>query len=444
MSPVKIAPRLPKGMRDFLPVDMLKRDYVFGIVREMFHIYGFEPLQTPVLELKETLYGKFGEEAEKLIYNAQHPNGKEEVAMRYDLTVPLARVVAQYENEIKLPFKRYQLSPVWRAERPQRGRYREFYQCDADIVGVKSIAADAEIISLVVAVLTRLNFPQFKVKINNRKILTGMGEYSGVPKEQLGDLYRTVDKFDKIGAEGVEKELLERNLAADSVNRMIELIQAQRPGVENLDFLEEVMGNIPLAVEGINELRELAMHLDDARVTPDCYMFDFTTVRGLGYYTGPVFETIITEPNLGSVTGGGRYDGLIGMFRKDSLPTTGTSLGIERIIDLMDILNLYPPNIVGTVVEVLVSVFSDETRSQSARLAADLRAAGVRTELYLQDKNLGKQFDYANKKSIPMVAILGPEEVAQGVVKLKRLGDGTEVTVSLKDAASKVKELLNT
>src|SRR5215510_3697466 len=200
MSPVKIAPRLPKGMRDFLPADMLKRDYVFGIVREMFHIYGFEPLQTPVLELKETLYGKYGEDAEKLIYHAQHPGGKEEVALRYDLTVPLARVVAQYESEIKLPFKRYQLSPVWRAERPQRGRYREFYQCDADIVGIRSMVADAEIISLVVAVLRRLGFPQFSVKINNRKLLTGMGEYSGVAKEQLGDLYRSVDKFDKIGA----------------------------------------------------------------------------------------------------------------------------------------------------------------------------------------------------------------------------------------------------
>jgi histidyl-tRNA synthetase len=442
MSPVKIAPRLPKGMRDFLPADMLKRDYVFGIVREMFHIYGFEPLQTPVLELKETLYGKSGEEAEKLIYHAQHPGGKEEVAMRYDLTVPLARVVAQYENQIKLPFKRYQLSPVWRAERPQRGRYREFYQCDADIVGVSGMVADAEIISLVVAVLRRLGFPQFLVKINNRKLLTGMGEYSGVAKEQLGDLYRSVDKFDKIGAEGVEKELMERGLAQESVSRMLELIQSQRPGLENLDFLDEVMGNIALASEGIRELRELAVHLDNAQVTPERYTFDFTMVRGLGYYTGPVFETTITEPNLGSVTGGGRYDGLIGVFRKESLPTTGTSLGIERIIDLMDILNLYPPNIVGTVVEVLVTVFNDETQGQSARLAADLRAEGIRTELYMQGKNLGKQFDYANKKSIPLVAILGPEEAAQNVVKLKRLSDGTEITVSRSEAAAKARELL--
>jgi histidyl-tRNA synthetase len=442
MSPVKIVPRLPKGMRDFLPADMLKRDYVFGIVREMFHIYGFEPLQTPVLELKETLYGKYGEDAEKLIYHAQHPGGKEEVALRYDLTVPLARVMAQYENELKLPFKRYQLAPVWRAERPQRGRYREFYQCDADIVGIKSMAADAEIISLVVAVLRRLGFPQFSVKINNRKLLTGMGEYCGVPKEQLGDLYRSVDKFDKIGAAGVEKELLERGLVAASVSRMLDLIQSQRKGLENLDFLDEMMGSITSAAEGISELRELAGHLDDAGVPPESYAFDFTMVRGLGYYTGPIFETAITEPNLGSVTGGGRYDDLVGLFRKDSLPTTGTSLGIERIIDLMGILNLYPPNLVGTVVEVLVTVFNDEMRGQSARLAAELRAGGVKTELYLQDKNLGKQFDYANKKGIPLVAILGPEEAAQGVVKLKRLGDGSETSTSRQTAAASARNLL--
>lgn len=442
MSPVKIAPRLPKGMRDFLPADMLKREYVFGIVRDVFHLYGFEPLQTPVLELKETLYGKYGEDAEKLIYSSQHPGGKEEVAMRYDLTVPLARVVAQYENDIKLPFKRYQLAPVFRAERPQRGRYREFVQCDADIVGVGGMIADAEIISLIVTVLQRLGFKQFSVKINNRKLLMGMGHYSGVPDEQLGDLYRSVDKFDKIGAEGVQKELTERGITAESVKRMMDMITARKSGLENLDFVEGLMGNISIADEGIRELRELAGHLVDAGVPETSYEFDFTMVRGLGYYTGPIFETIITEPNLGSVTGGGRYDDLIGLFRKDSLPTVGTSLGIERIIDLMDILNLYPPNIVGTVVEVLVAVFNDSTRRESARLAADLRAAGVKTELYMQDKGLGKQFDYANKKGIPLVAIMGPDEIAQDVVKLKRLSDGSEMSSSREAVPEKIRDML--
>jgi histidyl-tRNA synthetase len=388
MTAVKIKPRLPKGMRDFLPNEMLKREYVFGIVREVFHLYGFEPLQTPVLELKETLMGKYGEDAEKLIYYAQHPGAREEVAMRYDLTVPLSRVVAQYENEITLPFKRYQLSPVWRAERPQRGRYREFYQCDADIVGIASMSADAEILGVVVTALRRLGFQQFMVKLNNRKLLAAIGQYAGVPGEQLGDLYRSVDKFDKIGAGGVEKELLERGINPESVARMMDLIQAKQPGLESLDYVEEVMGNIPAAQEGVRELREMAGYLDDANIPPQFYEFDFTMVRGLGYYTGPIFETVITEPNLGSVTGGGRYDDLIGLFRKESLPTTGTSLGIERIIDLMDILNLYPPDIVGTVVQVLVAVFNDDTRRDSTRLASELRAAGVNTELYLHDKNL--------------------------------------------------------
>jgi histidyl-tRNA synthetase len=442
MPEPKIKPRLPKGMRDFLPDEMLKREYVFGQVREVFHLYGFEPLQTPVLELHETLMGKYGEDAEKLIFNAQHPGGKEALALRYDLTVPLARVVAQYPNEISLPFKRYQLSPVWRAERPQRGRYREFYQCDADIVGIASMSADAEILGLVVAVLRRLGFQQFSVKINNRKLLTAMGQYSGVPDAQLGDLYRSVDKFDKIGADGVKGELLTRGIDTEIVGRMMDLLQARQLGLESLDYLEEVMGNIPAASQGIRELRELAEHLNDAGIAPAFYEFDFTMVRGLGYYTGPIYETIITEPNLGSVTGGGRYDELIGLFRKESLSTTGTSLGIERIIDLMDELSLYPSSVGGTVVEVLVAVFNDDTRAQSTRLAAELRAAGVNTELYLEDKALGKQFNYADKKGIPLVAILGPEEIAAGVVKLKRLRDAQEASIGRDLAANKAREML--
>lgn len=442
MSSVRIAPRLPKGMRDFLPADMLKREYVFGIVREVFHLYGFEPLQTPVLELKETLYGKYGEDAEKLIYSAEHPGGKEAVAMRYDLTVPLARVVAQYENEIKLPFKRYQLSPVFRAERPQRGRYREFYQCDADIVGIGSMAADAEIISLVVTALRRLGFRQFSVKINNRKLLTAMGQYAGVPDSQLGDLYRSVDKFDKIGAEGVEKELVERGLEATAVRRMMELIQSRQPGLANLDVVEKAMWNIGEAEEALGELRQMADYLEAFGVPEANYAFDFTMVRGLGYYTGPIFETVITEPNLGSVTGGGRYDDLIGLFRKESLPTVGTSLGIERIIDLMELLNLYPADVVGTVVQVMVAVFNEESRAAAMKLAAELRSGGVQTELYMQDKGLGKQFDYANKKGIRLVAIQGPDEAAQGVIKLKRLSDGSETTVEQGQVVEQIRALL--
>lgn len=442
MPKPKIQPRLPKGMRDFLPQEMIKREYVFNIVREVFHLYGFEPLQTPVLELHETLMGKYGEDAEKLIFNAQHPGGKEELALRYDLTVPLARVVAQYQNEIALPFKRYQLSPVWRAERPQRGRYREFYQCDADIVGVAGMNADAEIVGLIVTALTRLGFSQFAVKINNRKLLTAIGEYAGLQGEPLFNLYRSIDKFDKVGADGVREELGTRGIPAEVTARMMELITARYPGLEQLDFLESALGSLPSAQDAIRELRLLSDHLLDAGVSMQNYEFDLTMVRGLGYYTGPIFETIITEPNLGSVTGGGRYDDLVGLFRGESLPTVGTSLGIERIIDLMDVLNLYPAEIGGTVVQVIVTVFDDATRGASTKLAAELRAAGVNTELYLQDKNVGKQINYADKKGIPLVALLGSEEIAQGNVKFKRLRDGEEVTVARAGAAETVRTLL--
>ena len=442
MSSAKIKPRLPKGFRDFLPATMLKREYVLGIVVEMFQRYGFEPLQTPVLELNETLYGKYGEDAENLIFNAQHGRSTSEaLAMRYDLTVPLARVVAQYESEINLPFKRYHIAPVWRGERPQRGRYREFYQCDADIVGVSGMQADAEIIRLLIAVLTRLGFPQFSVKINNRKLLTSIAQYSGVVDEQLADLYRSIDKFDKIGAEGVEKELVERGIDNDVVTRMMTLIQSREPGLANLDVIERAMGHIPEAAEGLAELRDIAENLDLLGADSNFYEFDFTMVRGLSYYTGPIFETVITEPNLGSITGGGRYDGLIGLFRRESLPTVGSSLGIERIIDLMDILELYPTQIGGTVVEVLVTVFDEERRAASSRLAASLRDAGIRTELMLDDRKLGKQFNYADKKGIPMVATIGPDEAAQNQVKLKRLRDGHEMLVAFDAVAEAVDAL---
>src|SRR5690606_24799422 len=440
--PPKIQPRLPKGMRDFLPQEMIKREYVFGIVREVFHLYGFEPLQTPVLELTETLMGKYGEDADKLIFNAQHPGGKEVLSLRYDLTVPLARVVAQYQNDIAIPFKRYQLSPVWRAERPQKGRYREFYQCDADIVGVSGMSADAEIVGLVVTALQRLGFQNFSVKINNRKLLTAIGLYAGVEGEPLAELYRSIDKFDKIGAEGVREELIKRGLPSDVVTRVMDLIQIDVPDAEKLDYLEDVLGNVPGAMEGLNELRDLIDHLNVAEGSSGCYGFACTVVRGLSYYTGPICATVLTEPTLGCVTGGGRYAGLVGLFRGESLPTTGTSLGIERSIALMDILNLYPSEIGGTVVQVLVTVFNEQTQKESEKLAAELRRAGIRTELYMLDRQIGRQIGYADKKGIPLVALLGDDEIGAGVVKFKRLRDGYEVLVEREEVGREVENLL--
>jgi histidyl-tRNA synthetase len=258
----------------------------------------------------------------------------------------------------------------------------------------------------------------------------------------LGELYRSIDKIDKIGAEGVREELIRRGLPPDVVTRMMELIRVELPEAEKLDYLEDVLGSASGAAEGLDELRELIEHLNNADVPSEFYAFDFTMVRGLSYYTGPIYETIITEPNLGSVTGGGRYDDLVGMFRGESLPTTGTSLGIERIIDLMDILGLYPPEIGGTVVQVLVTVFNPETQKESEKLAAELRRAGIRTELYMLDRQIGRQIGYADKKGIPLVALLGADEIAAGVVKFKRLKDGYEVLVERGEVGQEVENLL--
>ena len=436
----RIAPRTPRGFRDFLPETMLRRAYVIDAIAGVFERFGFEPLDTPILELRETLYGKYGEDAEQLIFDAQHGrSSRDPLAMRYDLTVPLARVVAQYESQLTFPFKRYHIAPVFRGERPQRGRYREFYQCDADIVGVGDMGADAEIVAMMQRALSQLGFPQFSIKINHRKLLTAIGAFSGLPDAQLPDLYRSVDKFDKIGAEGVRDELIQRGIDREAVARMMDLLGARQPGTGSLDLIAEAIG---ADNEGLRELRELVDYLRMYETPSEHYDFDFTMARGLGYYTGPIFETVISQPNLGSVTGGGRYDGLIGMFRKRSLPTTGTSFGIERIIDLMAELNLYPPQLGGTLVQALVTTFSDDTRSASIKIANLLRAAGIKTELHFGARKLGRQLSHADRKGIPIAAIAGPDEIANGTVKLRRLRDGRERQVSLGEAASALLELL--
>jgi len=431
-------------MRDFLPQEVIRREYVIGVITEVFQTFGFEPIYTPTLELLETLLGKGGEEADKLIFHAQHPGGKEALALRYDLTVPLARYVAMHEHDLTFPFRRYHIAPVWRGDRPQKGRYREFYQCDVDIVGVASMAADAEIISLLVTALGRLGFADFTVHINNRKILTGIGVYAGVPDVQLGDLYRSIDKLDKIGLEGVRRELVESGIADDAIGRMMDLLQWREGGLATLSRVREPLRGIAIAQEGITELEQLADYLGALNVPADKVTIDLAMVRGLGYYTGPVFETVITKPdNLGSVTGGGRYDGLVGMFRKESLPTTGSSLGIERIIDLMDLLNLYPPGLSSTVVQVLVTVFGEATQAASLALANELRAAGIRTEAYMiPNRAIGKQVQYADRKGARVVAFLGEDEIKAGVVKFKRLRDGLEIAVPRAEAAQAVRRLL--
>lgn len=451
----KITPRLPSGMRDFLPQDMLRRQYVIDTVARTFQTYGYEPFQTPVMELEESLMGKYGPDAEKLIFYAQHPGGKEKLALRYDLTVPLARAFGMHEGELSLPFRRYQIAPVWRAERPQRGRYREFYQCDADCVGIPSMVADAEAVAIVVAALRKLGFGDFVVKVNNRKLLTGIGIYAGLSGQPLSDLYRTIDKLDKVGPDGVREELGKNGIDSAVVDKIMGLIlstQAESPtgysiGAARIGHLRETLSDIPTAQEGLNELAEILDNLQAMNVPGQHVEMDFAMVRGLSYYTGAIFECALTtgdpEERVGSVAGGGRYDDLIGLFRKESIPTVGISLGIERLIVIMDKRNMYPPNLSQTVVNILVTVFGPETRAESMRVTAELRDSGIPTELYMQDGRLGKQFGYADKRGIPLVAILGQEEIANGVVKVKRLSDQNEISIPREQLAESVRALMN-
>lgn len=451
----QIKPQLPKGMRDFLPADILKRQYVIDTISNTFETFGFEPLQTPVLELSQTLMGKYGPDAEKLIFYAQHPGGEEKLALRYDLTVPLARAFGMNEARLNLPFRRYQIAPVWRAERPQRGRFREFFQCDADIVGISGKEADAEVVALAVTALRRLGFTDFAVKLNSRRLLTGIGMYAGLTGEPLSNLYRSIDKLDKIGINGVKEELTRAGIEANAIARIIEMIGTTRheetTGYEvaavMLGKLREALADIPTAQEGLEELDQIIDFLAAMQVPGQFIEVDFSMVRGLSYYTGSIYEAVISgataEERVGSIAGGGRYDDLVGLFRKESLPTVGISLGIERLIVLMEQRNLYPPGLRKTVVQALVTVFAPETRVESMALAAELRAANFPTELFLQDAKLGKQLAYADKKGIPFVLILGPDEIASGLVKVRDLRQQAEVSVARNDIVTTLQALSN-
>lgn len=431
-----VEPRLPRGMRDIVPQKMLQRRYVMRVIENVFERFGFEPLQTPALELAETLLGKQGVEAEKLMYEARHREGKEELMLRYDLTVPLARVVAM-NPQLAKPFKRYQIAPVWRAERPQKGRYREFYQCDADIVGTSSMLADAEIIAMIFTVLNELGFREFVTKLNNRQVLTAFGEYAGVPASLLGGLYRAIDKLEKIGRDNVREEMVKNDIPSASADKILELVTQP---TNDLALLRQALRAQPRGLQGIDELEQVLQFTRDMGVNPARVQVDLTMVRGLEYYTGPIFETVVTEPKIGSLTGGGRYDNLIGMFGKTSLPTTGTSFGIERIIDVMDELQMFPPNLGKTVTQVLVTVFDAAQRAASIALTSELRAAGVNAEVWYDLDGLGKQLKYAAARGIPLAILVGPDEAAAGVVTLRDLTSGEQMQVARGAAAKYLQE----
>jgi histidyl-tRNA synthetase len=437
----KVAASLPRGMRDILPERMIRRNYVIDVIRGVFEEFGFEPLQTPAIELAETLMGKYGPDAERLIYNASYGEGKDKLALRYDLSVPLSRVVAMY-SELPKPFKRYQIAPVWRAERPQKGRYREFYQCDVDTVGSTSMLADAENVNIIYEVLQRLGFKKFVVNINDRKILTGIGQFSGVPGEMLGGLYRSIDKLEKIGLDGVRNELRRNEIPDDVIEKMLDLLQIEGENEEVVAALRDRLGNYPVAMEGITELEEVIGSLKALNIPQAFYKVKFAMVRGLEYYTGPIYETTIEEPKMPSITGGGRYDELIGLFSDTSFPATGTTIGIERIIDAMEELNMFPAEVGRTVVQVLVTLFDASLAGASLQMAKMLRAGGLRTEMYFDADSLSTQLRYAGKKGIPFAVILGPDELAANQVTVRDLDEKEQQAVNRDDAAAFIQQRL--
>lgn len=459
----KIKPRILRGTRDFLPQTMLLRQHVTGVIRTAFERFGFEPLETPAIELAETLEGKYGPEGDQLIYRFRD-RGSRPVGLRYDLTVPLCRVVAMYPTLPK-PFKRYQMQPVWRADKPRKGRYREFWQCDCDIVGSASMLADAEIISLIATVLPALGLREFTVRLNNRKLLTGLAQYAGVPDADAPDIFRAIDKLDKIGRDGVMQELLTREvggsrfaaaddddsetpgggrrepfLSEDTATRLLDLVALRGPADEILADLRGTLGEIPLAATGITELTEIIGYLEAFEVPAHCYQVDLSLARGLDYYTGPIFETevgqLVNGRPIGSVTGGGRYDELLGMFTSRGQPATGTSLGIERLVDVLEELGGADGGATRTITDVLVTVFDRDHLGDSLALAASLRRAGINTELPLSTRRLGAQLRQANQRGIPWAVFLGPDEVAAGQATIRDMRSGDQTTLPQTEIAT--------
>lgn len=438
----QVKPRLPRGMRDIPPDQMILRQYVMGVIEKAFKNYGFEPLETPAVELRSVLMGKYGEDAERLIYDVGHVGGKEELALRYDLTVPLSRFIAMNPT-LRMPFKRYQIAPVWRAERPAKGRYRQFYQCDADIVGTDSMLADAEIITLIHDILGRLGFSHYTIHVNHRQLLAGLAEYVGLEGEVAAALYRSLDKLDKIGEEGVREEMAAGGVPAEAAEKLLALLRMEGTNTELVADMRQRLAGISSAERGLGELEELLTYLGEFGV-PDAYcQISFSMVRGLSYYTGPIFETVVDEPRIGSITGGGRYDELIGLFTGRSLPVTGTTIGIERIIDVIEELGMYPPALGRTTAQVLVTIFDESTRGESLRLATELRRRDLHVELSFEVGHLGKQLRYAGEKGIPFVVILGPDEAAAGKVTLRNLDRGEQTEVPQEKAAEVLQQWLS-
>ena len=437
----KLKPRLYKGTRDFLPGQMIKRQYVIKIVTKIFEKYGFEPLETPTLELWETLSGKYGEEGDRLTYRFTD-RGDREVGLRYELTVPLSRVIAMYP-QIPKPFKRYQIQPVWRADKPQKGRFREFFQCDIDVIGSSSMLAEAEILAAIYEILEKLGFSNFAMKINSRKILSGISEISGIPPQQEATLARCIDKLDKIGLKGVEEELINNDIERAKTRKILDLLTITGGNTEKIIRVAELLKSSEVGSAGVKEMQDLFSFLHGYGIPDSRLLFDLYLARGLDYYTGPIFETLVEKPKIGSITGGGRYDKLIGLFSGNDQPATGCSIGLERIIKVMDELNMFP-DALNTPVKVLVTVFDEDSRPYSLEIIRQLRKANINSEMYTGTAKLRGQIGLANDKSIPLVIIAGSDEIQTKKLNIKNMRTGQQRTVDLTNLVSEIKSELKT
>jgi histidyl-tRNA synthetase len=442
-------PSIPKGTRDFSPAEMARRNYIFDTIRSVFRLYGYNPVETPALENLSTLMGKYGEEGDKLLFkvlnsgeymknvepelladDVNYPRLTSKISekgLRYDLTVPFARYVVQHRNDLQMPFKRYQIQPVWRADRPQKGRYREFYQCDADVVGSDSLVNEIELLQMVDEVFSRLNI-RVILKLNNRKVLAGIAELIGFP-DKIIDITTAIDKLDKIGLENVNAELVERGLSEDAVAKLQPILAINGSLEERLTQLEALLASSEIGSLGVKELQTVTKGVTNLglKATLD---LDVSLARGLNYYTGTIIEVKAADAQIGSISGGGRYDNLTGVFGMPGLSGVGVSFGADRIYDVLQALDLFPAEAKASATTVLFTNFGDAEAAASLKLAKDLRNAGVATEVYPDPVKMKKQMGYADSNAIPFVAIIGESELAEGKVTVKNMSTGVQTTVS--------------
>ena len=431
-------PSIPKGTRDFSPVEMARRNYIFDTIREVFRTYGYAQIETPAMENLSTLLGKYGDEGDKLLYRilnsgdafADVDTSKPltpqvcEKGLRYDLTVPFARFVVQHQNELSFPFKRFQIQPVWRADRPQKGRYREFYQCDADAIGSKSQLYELELVQIIDAVFRALDV-NVLIKINNRKVLTGLAEICGAP-DKVVDITVAIDKLDKIGLDAVKEEMVEKGLSRQAVATLEPVLTLSGSNAEKLSKMRELLAASETGLKGLDELEELFSYIDAAGISTEAEI-DLSLARGLNYYTGAIFEVKARDYQIGSICGGGRYDNLTGIFGLPDMSGVGVSFGADRIYDVLTGLDKYPANLATGSTILFANMGEDELR-YILPVAAGLRKEGVRVEIYPDQAKLRKQFEYADRKGIPFLSITGGDEIEAGVINVKNLSTGKQKT----------------